>query len=253
MLSLFTIWQSFQSLVNTAQNSFFRPYTDFQQSVNDISKELWDQWTSSSEKNQQVRDYLAPFLKSKNIMVQPRNSYYGVVLYPKDYGRYASAAVWSIRNQCVPCPDVDNGKCKGYKTQEEVNEEYYRNIEERQVDLIDEQRWKACLTHLTKMPTIQAPKITQIDGGWKVAPKDVSIIVLDYYKVPAEGTFLYTVEPGNPQTGSGDYIIFNTSSVSLEWPETVLNYFLWKLAKRYGVFIGNQFLAQFSEQQKMTA
>lgn len=251
MLSLFTIWTSFQSLVNTAQNSFFRPQQDFQQACNDISKELWETWTGQAEKSQQIRDYLSSFLKSKNILVTPRNSYYGTVDYPKDYGRFASAAVWSLKEQCVPCPDVDNGKCKGYKSQEEVNEEYYKNIQERQVDLIDEQRWKSCLTHLTKNPTLDNPKITQIDGGWKVAPRDVSILVLDYYIQPMEGTFKYSLVAGNPQTGAGDFIQYDAAaSTPLQWPETVLNFFLWKLATRYGLFIGNTFLSQFAKQQE---
>lgn len=251
MLSFFTIWQSFQSLCNTAQNSFFRPQTDFQQAVNDISKELWDEWTRLSEKDQQVRDFLRPFLKSKNLLVTPRNSYYGTVDYPKNYGRFATARVWTLGDQCVPCPDVDNGKCKGYQSQEEVNQEYYANIREYEVDLVDDKRWGASLNHLTKMPTLKKPKITQIDGGWKVAPRDVSVLVLDYYIRPREGTFVYTITAGDPQTGAGDFIQYDAaSSVQLEWPETVLNYFLWKLSTRYGLFIGNQFLSQFSKTQE---
>lgn len=251
MLSLFTIWQSFQSLVNTSQNSFFRPQTDFQQSVNDISKELWIDFTGMAEKSQEIKDYLAAFLKSKNIMVEPRNSYYGVLPYPKNYGRYATASIWTINDRCVPCADVDNGKCKGLKTQEEITEEYYKNVTEHQIDLVDIQRWTACLEHKTKKPSLKNPKMTQVNGGWNVAPRDVSIVVLYWYVQPKEGTFVYTVTPGNPQTGAGDFIQYDANaSVPLEWPETTLNYFLWKLAKRYGIFIGNTFLSQFAKQQE---
>lgn len=251
MLSLWTIWQGFQSLYNTAQNSFFRPQTDFTQQVNAISSELWDAWTQESEKSQQIRDFLAPFLKSKNILVTPRNSYYGTVDYPKNYGRFATARVWTLGDECVPCPNVDNGKCKGYQSQQEVNEDYYQNIREYEVDLVDDKRWGACLNHLTKMPTLQKPKILQIDGGWRVAPRTVSVLVLDYYVRPRLGTFVYTVTAGNPQTGAGDFIQFDANaSVSLEWPETVLNYFLWKLGTRYGLFISNQFLSQFAKTQE---
>ena len=76
-------------------------------------------------------------------------------------------------------------------------------------------------------------------------------IAFDWYKVPKEGTFVYTVVLGNPQTGAGDFIQYDAvNSIPLEWPETVLNYFLWKLATRYGIFIGNTFLAQFAKQQE---
>jgi hypothetical protein len=242
---------SFQSLVNTSQNSFFRPQSDFQQAVNDISKELWETWTGQAEKSQQIRDYLAPYLKSKNIQVTPRNSYYGVVDYPKNYGRFATASVWTLKENCVPCPDVNGGKCAGYKSKEQITEEYYSNIKEYTIDLIDAQRWGACLNHLTKSPKLSDPKMMQVDGGWRVAPRTVSIVVLYWYVQPREGTFVYTVTPGNPQTGAGDFLQYDANaSVPLEWPETTLNYFLWKLATRYGVFIGNTFLSQFAKQQE---
>lgn len=250
MLSLYSIWSSFQSLVNTAQNSFFRPQTDFAQQVNDISNEIWEEWTGMAEKSQEIRDHLAPFLISKNLKVEPRNTYYGEALYPKNYGRFASAAVWSLKNQCVPCPNVDGGKCKGVKTQEEVNEEYYANITENEVDLVDAQRWTSCLNHKTKKPTLSKPKITQINGGWKVAPRDASILVLSYYTKPVEGTFKYTVVAGNTVTGDGDYIQYDPTSVPLQWPETVINEFLWRLATRYGLFINSQFLTQFANSKK---
>jgi len=248
MMTLFTIWSSFQSLVNTSQNSFFRPQTDFQQAVNDISKDLWDSWTSQSEKSEQIRTYLRPFLKSRNIIVTPANSFYGTINYPPNYGRFASAAVWSLNDQTVPCPESDD-----FENQEEVDAKFYASVTEAPVDQIDEQRWKSCLVHKTKKPTLAAPKITQIDGGWKVAPREVSVIVLDYYTKPVDGTFKYTLVPGDPQTGAGDFIQYDPSSIPLEWNEVVLNYFLWKLATRYSIFIGNTFLAQFAEKQKTAA
>jgi hypothetical protein len=250
MLSLFTIWQSFQSVYNTSQNSFFRPQTDFQQQVNDISKELFLKWTGMSEKSQEIRDFLFPFLVSKNIIVKPRNSYYGFLEKPSTYSRWASARIWTINEATVPCAEVDGGKCKGYKTQAEVTEDYLKNIKEAQVDLIDEQRWAACLEHLTKNPTLAKPKMTQIDGGWRVAPRTVSVIALDWYKEPANGTFNYTVTPGNPQTGAGDFIQYDANNnTPLEWPETVINYFVWNLGVRYGCFISDDSKIKFSKMQ----
>ncbi len=254
MLSLFQIWSSFQTVYNTSQNSFFRPQTDFKQQVNDISKELWDKWTRMSEKDQQIRDFLSPFLISKNILVEPRNSYYGFLKKPTNYGRFGSARIWTLDDQCVPCAEVDNGKCKGWQSKEEVNEKFYENIKEAQIDLVDEQRWAACLEHLTKMPTLKRPKMTQIDDGWRVAPRTVSVVAFDWYKIPKEGTFNYTLVAGDPQTGAGDYIQYDAaSSTPLEWPETVLNYFVWYLGSRYGLFTQNAMILQFAEQQKLKA
>lgn len=254
MLSLFTIWQSFQSVYNTSQNSFFRPQTDFQEQVNDISYGLWDKWTRMSEKDQQIRDFLSSFLISKNILVTPRNSYYGFLKKPDNYGRWGAARVYTLKDACIPCPDIDNGKCKGYQTKEEIKEEYYSLIEESVIDLIDEQRWAGCLKHKTKAPSLTKPKMLQIDGGWRVAPRTVSIVAFDFYKEPKEGTFKYTVVPGNAETGAGDYIEYDAAtSTPLEWPPTVINYFVWELGTRFGLFTQNPLILQFAQQQKLTA
>lgn len=200
-----------------------------------------------AEKDQQIRDFLRPFLVSKNLKVQPRNSYYGFLPEPTGYGRWGSARIWTIKEQCVPCAES-----KGFKTQEEITAEYLSEIKEFPVDLVDEQRWAACLNHLTKSPTLSNPKMTQIDNGWRVAPRSVSIVALDWYKIPKEGTFIYTEVAGDPASGEGDYIQYDANaSTPLEWPESVLNYFLWKLAKRYGIFIGNTFLSQFAKQEEV--
>lgn len=250
MLSLLQIWNSFTSVYNTSQQSFFRPQTDFVTQVNDISKDLFLKWADMSEKSQEIRDFLFPFLISKNLMVTPKNSYYGFLKKPDTYSRWGAARIWTLKEETVPCAEVENGKCEGWKTQDEVNEEYYKNIEEAEVDLIDQQRWAACLKHLTKMPTLKAPKMLQIDGGWRVAPRSVSVIALDWYKEPKDGEFKYSVVAGNPQTGSGDFIQYDPTSQQLEWPPTVINYFVWRLGTRYGLFTNNQLILQFAKQQE---
>ena len=221
--------------------------------MNAISKEVFLIWTGMAEKSQEVRDYLFPFLVSKNLMVEKKNSYYGFLKKPDTYSRWGTARIWTLGDKTIPCANVDGGKCEGYKSQEEINEEFYANIKEAEIDLIDDKRWAACLEHLTKMPTLAKPKTLQVDGGWRVAPRDVSIVALDWYKEPKEGTFKYTVVPGDPQTGAGDFIQYDPTSTPLEWPETVLNEFLWRLADRYGIFISNPTLSQLSKQQPKRA
>lgn len=253
MISLFTIWNSFQSYVNTFQGSWYRPATDFQPAVNDISKQLWEDWTGQAEKSQEIKDHLAPFLKTKNLIVKSQNSTYGLLSYPTDYGRLSSARIIVNNQECVPCPDVDGGECANgeFKTQEEVTDEYKDNIKETIVEIVDNQKWSSCLSHLTKKPTIAKPKMTQYDKGWNVAPRKVSVVVLDYYTRPKEGTFKYSITAGNPTTGAGDFLVYNdTLSEKLEWPETVLNEFIWRLGERFGLFTQNQFTSSFATQQK---
>jgi len=251
MLSLLQIWNSFQGYVNTFQGGWYRPNTDFQPAVNDISKQLWEDWTAQAEKSQEIKDHLAPFLKSKNSIVSSQTSTYGVLKYPDDYGRFSSARIILHNEKCVPCPDVDNGECEGFQTQEEVTDQYFDNLTQVIVELVDNQKWAGCLNHLTKKPTLEKPKMTQYQSGWNVAPRKVSVIALDYYVRPKEGTFVYTVAPGDTNTGAGDYLIYNENlSVKLEWPETVLNEFVVRLGERFGLFTRDQFVTAVASQQK---
>lgn len=255
MISLYSIWVSFQAYVNTFQGSWYRPTTDFQPAVNDISKLLWEEWTAMAEKSREIKDHLFPFLKTKNLIVKNQTSSYGLLEYPKDYGRLSSARIIVNGMECVPCPDVNNGKCDNgdFKTQEEVTDEYLDKLEQSVVEEIDNQKWAACLKHLTKKPTLEKPKMTQYDVGWYVAPRKVSVIVLDYYVKPKEGTFVYTSSPGDTNTGAGDFLIYDDAkSEKLEWPETIINEFVWRLGERFGLFTRNQFISAAANQQKQT-
>lgn len=250
-IDMFDLWQSFQSTVNTFQGGWFRPQTDFQQKCNDISKSLWVKWTREAEKSQEAKDNLIFFLKSKNRIVKSQNTSYGIMTPPDDYGRFASARLIISGTTCLPCKDVDNGKCDELKTQEEISEEYYESICEIQVDLIDNQRWGSVCDHLTKKPTLASPKITQIDGGFKVSPRTVSVVVLDYYINPVDAVFAYTVTTPNIETGAGDQIVYNKSlSKPLTWPINVKNEFIIQLGEAYSYFTREQFWAQFNNQKK---
>ena len=91
----------------------------------------------------------------------------------------------------------------------------------------------------------------QIEGGFEVSPRLVSVIVLDYYRPPIEATFVYTNSPGNVQTGAGDMIIYDqNNSKPLEWPFNVRDEFLIELGIAYSGFTRDQFLAQYGMQKK---
>jgi hypothetical protein len=138
------------------------------------------------------------------------------------------------------------------ESQDQINEAYYASMCERTVDKVDNQRWGAVCEHLTKMPTFDNPKLTQLNAQFKVAPREVSVIVLDYYVRPTPAVFAYTVAPGNVQTGAGDQLLYNKAlSKPFPWPTTMVNEFLIRLGERYGLFTRDQFMAQTSTQQKM--
>lgn len=273
-IDAFDLFQSFQSYVNTYIGGWFRPQTDFIVAGNDISNDIWEIKTKQAEKSQEGIDDLGVFLRSKNRLVQAQNSYYGIFVPPDDYGRFASARIILENGKCVACRQLEHdkkddkaqGQCDqtNTETQEQINADYYDRICERQIDKIDNQRWGAVCQHLTKAPTLDNPKLTQIGQSvpgknsttvqqisFKVAPRTVSVVVLDYYIRPTPATFVYDKVPGDPQTGAGDQIIYKRSqSTPFQWPSTMINEFLIRLGERYGLFTRDQFVAQTSTQQK---
>jgi hypothetical protein len=255
MIDLFDLYNSFKSYTNTFVGGWFRPQTDFTKRCNDISKKLWVKWTREAEKSQEAKDNLFPFLRSKNIIVST-NGPYGKFSPPAGYGRFASARIIVAGDTCYPDKSVDNGRFEqgDFKSQEELTDEYFDSVSQVDVILIDDQKWGAVNEHKTKRPTLSKPKIRQIDNGFEVAPRKVSVIVLDYYVEPAEATFVYSISSGNVQTGAGDQIIYDQkNSKPLEWPATVRNEFLIELGMSYGLFTRDTFVSQVTQQQKMNA
>ena len=254
-IDIFDLYRDLGSRVNLQQGGWFRPNTDFLNSCNVISNDFWEDYTNRAEKSQEVKDDLFPFLQSKNMIVDNKGIY-GTFKPPDTYGRFATARIIVSGNQCVPCKEVDEGKCSNgdFKTSEELAEDYYDSIEQFNVDMIDTNKWGAMNEHLTKGPTLKKPKIRQIDGKFQVAPRKVSVVVLDYYVKPTNATFVYSISPGNVQTGAGDQLIYNKkNSTPLEWPATMRGQFLDRLEKIYSQFTRDQVLAQLNNQPKKTA
>lgn len=245
MIDVYDLYLSFQSYVNSFAAGWFRINTDFIRACNDISNELWEIETRKAEKSQESRDNLMPFLKPAQLVVKKQNSYYGVAAIPDDYGRFASGRVIT---------GGESGDCNDVEVNDEQRTElYYDTTTEGTVQLIDEQRWGACLQHLTKKPTISKPKMNQSGGVFRVAPREVSNLVLVYYTRPEPAFFAYTITPGNPVTGQGDQLIYNKAqSKPLQWPSTVVNEFICRLGIRFGMFTRDQFFTEAAMRDKAT-
>lgn len=258
MIDIFDLYNKFCADNNTFQGGFVRPERDFVNLVNTTQFDIWNDWTASAEKTQEINDGLAPFLISLNILVKPSTGNYGIAAYPKDknkeYGRYSVARVLSHKEECL-CEDgkdiYDGGECKP-ETEEEKkarNEKYKDGITEVLCTKVESSKWASLLEHKTKCPTFENPAVTQFNEGLKVAPRKVSVIVLDYYKKPTPAKFAYTLAPGNPQTGAGDYIVYDkNNSVQLEWSETMIPYFIKRLSDAYAKYTRDPQLAQMNKQ-----
>lgn len=260
MIDLYQLFLDFNSQTNTSQNGWWRPEMDFERAINDASILIWNRKIDQAEREQKVIDDLRPFFISKNIIVKNQNSFYGTIDQPNvkgfEYGRYGSARLLLAGEMCVPCKDVDEGKCSNgnFKTDQELAEDYYDTVCEVPIEKIDNQRWPSVLQHLTKRPTLKKPKLTQINNQFQVAPRQVSVVILNYYVKPKYATFKYTLTPANLQNGSGDVIIYNeAASQKLEWPETVKNEFLEILKDQYTFYTRDSQGAQITNIQKQPA
>lgn len=251
-IDTFDLWTKYTAFVNTFQGGFTPPATVFMPAVNDISNEMWEEKTAIAENDNKVEDDLSPFIKVKNCTVSNTGKSFGSFLYPKNYGRFSSARLL-IHDGKFCAEEGVEFHCKEEDDQEKFErvERYLDAIKEVEVVKISNSKWASCLTHLTKGPTTTKPKVTQVDYGFNVAPREVSVIVLSYFVRPTDATFAYTTPPGNIQTGSGDQIIYNKAgSIPLEWSSTLVNEFLWRLAVRFGLYTRDQFMAQMSASLK---
>lgn len=257
-IDMFDLWGKFCSGNNTFQGGMFRPERDFEKNVNAISLEAFVEFTAQDEKNQHIEDWLAPFANTANIIVTPSAGNWGLAKHPKEYEAWKAARSLQHKEQCM-CEEgaeilsVDSeGQC-AKATETEIQklervDRYKDGIFEATVTKVSSSKWSACLEHETKCPTFDSPKVTQFKDGFKVAPRKVSVIVLDYYKKPKAAKFAYTIATGNPQTGAGDYLIYNQlGSQSLEWPESMIPYFLDKLQQIYSKFTRDTPLFQMNK------
>lgn len=254
-IDIYDLYNDFNAWVNSFQGGFFPPQSIFTRVTNIASLALWKKWTRQGEKSQEIKDNLFPFLVSQNIITKAANSYYATVDQPDNYGRFATAKILLAgdNNTCVPDQSVNNGTCMNgdLTTDQQLAEDYYDTVTEAEIEMIDNQRWSSMLKHLTKFPTFEKPKITQINNGFKVAPREVSVVVFNYYVKPQDAFFAYTVAAGNLQTGAGNQIIYNKNqSTQLQWPTTAKEDLLEELKLVYIGYTRDGLFQQINSIQK---
>jgi len=248
MIDLFKLWEKFCGKVNTHQGGHFRPNRNFVSAVNDIRLEIFEEEYKAWEKSQIITDRMSPFLRSVNVVVTGvSNQMWDLIKLPADYEHFSSARIWQRDGEacgCNSCDTIDGstGKessCKFLLDADEMElakNEADSRICEVTIDKVDNARWGAICNHRTLSPQKTGkPKCTQFDGGLKIAPKGTGVIILDYFRLPKEGTFDYTII--NPNT-EDEYIQYNAGgSQPLEFTELLIPEFLDRLQKRYGTFV----------------
>lgn len=246
MIDLFQLWEEFCGEYNTHQNGHVRPNRTFVNWVNVISGEIFeDKFKNGWQKSQKVTDDIGlPFLKSMPIQVIPGASNYDIIPYPPDYGHYSSCRYFhhgdakAVAIDCTNCQDKDSENF------------YYENndetLQEVSFQLVRNNQWDSVIKHFRKKPTLSNPKLTQFNGGFKIAPKGIGTVVLDYLVKPKPATFAYTLGPE-------DQIIYDeNNSKPLEWSSLMKPEFLVRLGMKYGKFTKQADIYQASDKEKST-
>lgn len=253
-LNIFDIYQKVCSLANVQQGGQYRPVEDFTKDYNAVSSELFVDLIKQFQLDQVLTDQLMPFIKTYNINVtaQPGKTY-DLVTVPSDYEYFASMRVIRQKDEHKCGYDSRYPIIDGDGTCTQVEDPDYAqmvanyagaNMEEKRIDLIDNGRWQSCLDSVRKGPTFDEPKCTQFDSGFKLAPKGLSSIVLDYFKTPRVAVFGYTI-------GTGDIIEYSSSgSTQLEWTNTVENEFITRLLKKYAIRVRSGEVYQMGQNEK---
>jgi hypothetical protein len=250
----FDLYQKSISAFNTHQRGHMRPNGNFIHWCEEVSMELFREECAEWEKTQVVSDALRPFFRSVNaVVVRVPGRPYGTIAYPADYGYYSSARILTRGSIVCSCHDIPtmNGRtgngCNPYVDPDEAAlGEMASSMElcEVAVKKVPNDKWGAVCDHPTMKPTLKKPKLTIFEGGFKVAPADAAVIVLDYIKLPRKPVFNYTVGPD-------DQIIYvPAGSVPLEWDESMIPQFLARIGQRYGKYIREPMMYQASTQEK---
>lgn len=222
------------------------------------SIELLNEKYLAQVQNQKLDDDIFPFHKSVNLPVTaPEGANYGLITLPTDYIYYWQLRAFFAGTEESPiscgCPTADNSACDAQTNlfQEEVPIENLPIVKEINVEKVDSGRWSAVLNHRFKSPSLNQPYCTSFDGGLKVAPRNLSIVTMDYYRLPVKAIFGYTIIP-NLTTGVPFYQYNPATSVNIEWNSQVQNELLDRVMKLCGIFLNNPMLYQAANDLKMT-
>jgi hypothetical protein len=261
MITSFDLWEKFIGKANTHQGGHVRPHRNFINWVNDISIAIFEEEYQAWEKTQVISDRLMPFLRSTNIVVTAvGGQMWDVVKLPKEYEHFSSARI--IRRNGEACGDgalptvSGSDGCTETRYKEYIDEDEKKMLEQKADESLKEvvitkvknNQWASVLDHEFDRPNFENPKCTQFDGGLKLAPKRLGVIVLDYLRLPQKCTFAYTIVNAGLET---EYIQYDPdNSKPLEWSETLINEFVNRLKKDYGTFVREEMLYQHGENER---
>lgn len=135
---------------------------------------------------QNISDYLSTFLKPIVTSV-PGN---GILPFPSDYEHTASVRSYYVR------PNLESGEIA--------------------VDPVKNRDWGDISSSQLQTGTKRFPKYSEFSGEYRFLPRDIGIVMIDYFKTPTKPVWGYTIV-------SGRDVYDPTISTDFEWDSFMLN------------------------------
>lgn len=245
MIDVFELYNKVCGTVNTHQAGMIKPQRQFVEWVNDESAQLFEEkFAGAWQKNQKITDDLsAPFLRSLPVKVIDGGIANDIIRFPPEYGHIS--AIRFYHRGFTEFPEI-KPECEDPVGKDDYRYQLPEEVTEQEVDIVDNARWGAIFKHKTRKPKFDRPYATQFEGGFKIAPKGISYVVVDFLRRPKLATFKYTV-------GTDDYIVYDkANSQPLEWSSLVINEFINRAEMKYGKFTRDAFIYQAGEKEKAT-
>jgi len=230
------LWEDFKSRENTWQGGHVRP-ASFVSWLHEVQIEMQNELIKSLGNNQTVTDNLRSHSKSVQIPVKQFITG-GVIPYPKDYRRILSLRYFTKKQNgtgymCSDLPLMDKeGNCKPLTEEEKAEAKNTEELCENSIEIVDNQRWGSICEHELIGPSMEFPYATQLDSGFKILPKKIGYVVLDYIAIPERPVFKFSRDARHN-------ITCLPASTSIKWGEEMIPEIMARLKIRYSAFTRN--------------
>ncbi len=238
MISICQLYFDFRGAQNTWANGHFRRRS-FVYAVHESSMEIFNELRKAWENNNIIDDNLRNFFKSVQVPIKDLKKN-GLIEYPKDYSTFSSLGLYSKTDKSagVLCSDLDildieEKVCRPLREEEKEKLEVTSDqLVERDIRKVPNGKWRAAVSHEFIVPSIEDPICTQYNTGFKVLPKQLGYVVLDYLALP-ERPVLNLVKKGN------DFVC-GPGSKDLLWGEEILPELMSRIKTKYASYTSNQ-------------
>jgi len=186
--------------------------SQFNEVANRAQMQLFERDFQTFLATKQISEYLKTFLKNKVYSVTST----GLISYPSDFQHLSS-----LRRYYV---SASGGK--------EIPIEEVRN-----------ESWGDIQISALYEPTLRFPKFSEFSDNIRILPKNVGIVMMDYFKTPTAPVWGYVTTNNRP--------VYNAAtSTNFEWDEFSVNNVAAIYLSLIGVNLKDGELAQFSELYK---